>query len=315
MSCCTTWLASLVTKGRRRATITSYTNILKWHVRPDLGTRPLQSLTVRDFDTLYARLLADGRRRSDTGLSPTTVRYVAVIVAAALGDAFDKDLVIRNAAAKATVPAASEAPRLVVWTPEELRSFLDAVGDHRLATCFRLAGMTGLRRGELLALRWPAIDFTERRLTVSRQLVEVQGVVEEGPPKTKRSRRTVDLGGQTLDALRQLRDHHGQAFGLGHVRDGLVFCKPDGSHLRPGWVTAEFRRLVQGTDLPRISLHGLRHTHAAHLVASDTHVKAIAERLGHSSTSFSLDRYAHLLPTLGAEAATRIEALVDGSDR
>lgn len=80
-------------------------------------------------------------------------------------------------------------------------------------------------------------------------------------------------------------------------------------------MTAEFARLVKATDLPRISVHGLRHCHAAHLVASGTHVRTITERLGHSSASFSLDRYAHLLPTLGAEAATRIEALVDGSGR
>jgi integrase len=77
-------------------------------------------------------------------------------------------------------------------------------------------------------------------------------------------------------------------------------------------LSVEFRRAVDATDLPRISLHGLRHTHASHLVASGTHVQAIVERLGHSSASFSLDKYAHALPTLGAEAASRIEALVDG---
>src|SRR5205823_2760067 len=101
----------------------------------------------------------------------------------------------------------------------------------------------------------------------------------------------------------------------GREDDGLVFCEPDGSPLRPAWVTAEFTRIVKATGLPVISLHGLRHTYAAHLVASGAHVRAIVEHLGHSSASFSLDRYAHLLPSLGAEAATRIETLVDGEGR
>jgi integrase len=128
----------------------------------------------------------------------------------------------------------------------------------------------------------------------------------------------VDIAAGLVAALRahkvrQLEER--VALGLGRDDDGLVFCEPDGRPLRPRRVSVEFRRAVDATDLPRISLHGLRHTHASHLVASGTHVQAIVERLGHSSASFSLDKYAHALPTLGAEAAGRIEALVDGGEQ
>jgi integrase len=144
----------------------------------------------------------------------------------------------------------------------------------------------------------------------------VDGEARFGEPKTRRSRRSVDIGAGLVAALRAHRARQLEervALGLGRDDDGLVFCQPDGSPLRPRRVSVEFRRAVDATDLPRLSFHGLRHTHAAHLVASGAHVRAIVERLGHSSASFSLDKYAHLLPTLGAEAATRIETLVDGS--
>ncbi len=136
--------------------------------------------------------------------------------------------------------------------------------------------------------------------------------------ETKRARRSVDLGAGLVAALRahkvrQLEER--VMLGLGRQDDGLVFCSPGGQPLTPGSVTLKFDRLVRASGLPRISLHGLRHMHAAHLVASGTHVRAIVERLGHSSSSFSLDRYAHLLPSLGAEAATRIETLVEESEQ
>jgi integrase len=203
-----------------------------------------------------------------------------------------------------------------VWTPEQLRAFLEETADHRLGTCFRVAALTGLRRGELLALKWSDINSDEGRLTVRRSLVDVDGEARFGEPKTRRSRRSVDVGAGLVAALRAHRARQLEerlALGLGRGGDdGLVFCEPDGRPLRPRRVSVEFRRAVDATDLPRISLHGLRHTHASHLVASGTHVQAIVERLGHCSASFSLDKYAHALPTLGAEAATRIEALVDG---
>ncbi|RIK03784.1 MAG: hypothetical protein DCC49_13810, partial [Acidobacteria bacterium] len=190
----------------------SYRRNLELHVLPRLGARPIQQITVVHLNGLYAELLADGRRNGAGGLSPKTVRYVHTIVHKVLGDAFDASLVSQNVAARAKPPrprAGSGVGRggagggrggvreMKFWTPSELSVFLGLVREHRLGCAFHLAAMTGMRRGEVLGLRWRDVSLDLGRLSVRHTLVSVAYEIVESTPKTHQAR-VIDLDAGTV---------------------------------------------------------------------------------------------------------------------
>ena len=282
------WCDGLAASGRRPSTVASHPDNLRLHVQPTIGAGRLQALSATDLDRVYAQLLTRGRRDGRGGLSARTVRYVHTILRRALADAARKGLVARNVADLATPPSASagRAPEMATWTPAELRTFLDAVADHELGALVRLAAMAGLRRGELLGLRWGDVDLDAGRLSVRRQATSVGGVVALGEVKTDRGRRSVDLDAETVATLRahrQRQREHRLVMGAGWRDHGLVFAAADGSLLHPDKVSKSFNRLVRSAGVPRIRFHDLRHSHATHLIAAGVHPKIVSERLGHAS--------------------------------
>jgi len=316
------WLEGLATAGRRQSTIASYRRHLRLHVTPRLGGIRLQALTSLHLDRLYSELLADGRRDGAAGgLAPRTVRYVATVLGKALSDAQRKKLVAHNVAKDADPPSAksSKAREMAWWTPDQLHRFLEAVDGEDLLPLFRLAAMTGLRRGEVCGLRWSDLDLDAGQLQVRQQLLSIEHVltfVEH--PKTDHGRRTVDLDPETVTVLRRHRKaqlEHRLAVGPGFVDHGLVFAKLDGAPVHPEAVVKVFLRRVARTDLPRLRFHDLRHSHAAHLIAARQDILVISKRLGHASTSFTYDRYGHLMPKADSGAAVAVADLVDGSRR
>lgn len=306
------WMDSLETSGRSPATVSSYRHTLRLHVVPYLGDVQLQALEAVDLDRLYRRLLDSGRRNGAGGLSRRTVRYVHIIVSAALSEAVAKGLLSRNPAAAATPPAAAStrAPEMAWWRPEELQAFLSFVDGHELATLFRLAAVTDMRRGEVVGFRWIDVDLEAGRLTVRRQLTAVDYRVRWQSPKSDRGRRTIDLDPATVEVLGSLKGERRPAAGHESPTADLVFARPDGSTLHPDRVSAVFDGLVARSGLRRIRLHDLRHTHAAHLIAAGVDSLTISRRLGHASVSFTLDRYGHLMPDAGANAAVAVAALL-----
>jgi integrase len=200
------WLAGLQVAGKRATTISSYRERLKLHVLPRLGAARLQALTSLDLDRLYAGLLANGRRDGKGGLSAASVRYTHAIIGKALNDARRKKLIAYNPAQDATAPSAksARAPEMQSWTPAELRTFLDSVAEDDLHPLFRLAGMAGMRRGEVLGLHRDDLDLDAGRVRVRRQLVSVDHVptlVEHA--KSDHGHRTLDLDPETIAVLRR----------------------------------------------------------------------------------------------------------------
>lgn len=203
---------------------------------------------------------------------------------------------------------------MTVWTPEHLRAFLKFSAASPHGPLLRVAAMTGLRRSELCGLRWVDVDFDRARLTVRQAITTVRHQPSLGDVKSTRSRRVVDLDPVTLQVLRSERARQRASrleLGPEWTDSGLVFTMPDGSGWHPDVITRAFTRLVERSDLPRIRLHDLRHTHATHLLAAGTNVRVTSERLGHASVSFTLDVYGHVLPGQQADAAAAVSALVD----
>jgi integrase len=307
------WLAGIRSEVRG-GTWRGYRDNLERHVAPRIGTLPLQSLTPNRVRALYAELATSGRLRDGAGLAPKSVHNVHLTLRKALGDAVRDRLLPTNPADHAhRLPA--ERQEMHTWTGAQLGAFLARVRDDRLFALWRLAGTTGMRRGEVLGLRWRDVDLEGGRVAIVQQLSRGAKGVAFGPPKTAKARRSVALDGVTIAAIRAHRRRQKEerlAFGPGYVDVDLVFARADGVALDPDGVTGAFERLVRRAGLPRIRLHDLRHTHATLALSAGVHPKVVQERLGHSNITTTMDVYSHAIPAMQEDAASRVAALVDG---
>jgi integrase len=201
------------------------------------------------------------------------------------------------------------------WTAAELRAFLEHVQDERLAALWMLAASTGMRRGEMLGLRWVDVDLDRGRVAVRQTLVIAGRQVVISEPKTSRSRRSIALDPRSVAALRSWRAAQAAerlAWGAGWTDSGLVFTREDGTPIHPEWLSDAFEWRIKTAGLPRIRLHDLRHTHASLGLAAGVPIKVMSERLGHTSSSFTADAYQHVTPGLEEEAAATVARLVFG---
>ncbi len=302
-------------KGRvKPSTFDSYRRNLELHVLPHIGSQQLRQLNPTILDRLYADLVSNGHRKSSEGLSPKTVRYVHAILHKVLADAMDAGLVGINMAerAKPPRPRSTRPNEISFWEPHQLRAFLELVRDHRLEAAWHLAAMTGMRRGEVLGLRWKDIDFDNARISVRQALVSVGYQVITSSPKSHQAR-VIDLDQRTMNELQanqQRQSQERKEWGADYQERGLVFCREDGSPIHPHSLSQTFERLVSKSGLPRIRLHDLRHTHATIAIKAGVPVKVISERLGHETPAFTLKQYAHVIPGMQAEAAQSIARFV-----
>ena len=310
------WLP--IQKSRlRTSTYDSYRRNIDLHVVPALGRRPLAKLTPEDLDLFYATLLTEGRKKpggSSRGLARKTVRNIHGMLSKALADAARKGLIVRNVATLADAPSskASRSGEIKAWDATQLATFLDAVRSHRLHPAFHLAAHTGMRRGEVLGLRWKDLDLDTGRLSVRQALVEIAYEVEVSDVKTDTGRRTIDIDAGTVDVLKAWRIERAEESGRVPGGDDLVFAKPDGTWIHPQSFSQILDRKVAKLDVPTITLHDLRHTHATLLLRAGVPVKVVSERLGHANVAFTMSVYQHVLPGMQAEAASTFAALLSG---
>ena len=238
------------------------------HLEPIASIR-LQALRPAHLNALHAKLEADG-------LAPASIRLVHAVIHRALRDAMQWGLLPRSPAAVATPPT-TPGKRATAWTPTELRRFLEHVADDRLYPLWRLAATTGMRRGELAGLTWRAVDLEGGRLTVEQQLSKAGF----GPPKSRRSLRTIALDPGTVDALRKHRDMQElerQFAGEGYVDRDLVFADELGAPINPERLSSAFSRHRKAAGIPTGTLHTLRHTAATLALTSGVPVHIVAAR-------------------------------------
>jgi integrase len=309
------WLSLCVLRGLRQTSVESYRTAIALYVPTDLSERKMRSIRPQHLTGVYRDMLTDGRRDGRGGLSSRTVRYVHAILQRAFADAVRHGVLNSNPALAADAPSrvAARSPVFPTWTPAELRDFLlSARGDEHYAA-FHLAAATGLRRSELLGLRWCDIDLERNELRVLQTVVVTGNRVDIGLPKTHRSRRVVALDRRTVAVLREHRRvaaGRSEADGEVFSSQALVFSGRDGGPIHPALFTYYFQRRIRAAGVRKIRLHDLRHTHATHALQAGVHPKIVSERLGHSTVMTTLDTYSHALPSLQREAAELIAGLV-----
>jgi integrase len=248
-----TWLPC---KRRQvRATTTyRYAWFVERYIVPAIGAVPLRRLRIDHLERLYQHLTTTGGRHG-TGLAPKTVLEVHMIIRAALDLAVQRALLDHNVAQLRLPRAGTSTARS--WTATELATFLAAARAQRLYPALHLTAHTGMRRGEVVGLKWCDLDLGTRRLSIQRTLQCVGGQPVEFGVKTRTSRRCVDLDTATVAELRRWRRRLNRD-GLPHGIDDWMFCNPSGRFLNPQSLSQLFDRIIASTDLPRIRFHDLR---------------------------------------------------------
>jgi integrase len=297
------WLSDCVKDAIRVSTFERYKGIANLHISPALGRLRLKALTPAHVQGFY-------RWRLDSGLSPATVQKIHVVLHKALSQAVKWSLVPRNVTEAVSAPRPSPK-EMHPLSAEEVRRLLGAATGDRLEALWVLAVHTGMRQGELLALKWTDIDLEAGKVSVRRTLTRESGHYTLGEPKTKKSRRTIKLTGAATEALRShLNRQMADIDRLGDLYQdqGLIFTTDSGAPLNPSNVrNRNLRRLLRKAALPTIRFHDFRHTCATLLLSRNVHPKIVQEMLGHSTVAITLDTYSHVLPGMGDKAATAME--------
>ena len=274
---------------------------------------PLNDLSTLHLQQFYKKLLAEGRveriesQKQPKGLSAKTVRNIHQIISSALKLAVEQRLIARNPADGCALPKA-ERKEMQTLPVEQLTSFLREAKDSGVFALYYIDLTTGLRRGELLGLKWSDIDLEKGDLRVQRQIGRINGKIIEMPLKTKNAYRTLPLSADAIDVLKMQKCKVGNS--------EWVFPSPTGGPMSPDSVLhmlQMLQRVLKRAGLPRIRFHDLRHTFATLALQNGVDIKTVSGMLGHFSAGFTLDTYAHVTTSAKREAAKTMGSILSGT--
>ncbi|MFO8102065.1 MAG: site-specific integrase [Dehalococcoidia bacterium] len=306
------WLRDYVQTNTSPRTASRYSEIVHRHLITNLGHIPLSQLRPEHIQAYYAKALTNGRLDGKGGLSPQTVKHIHRVLSEALHHGVKWGILTRNVAS-AVDPPRPVKKEITIVDVDDIALLLDEASKLEKRSglpyyiLFYTALHTGMRRGELLALRWCDIDLNIATISVTRSLLCLRnGSLEYREPKTNKSRRTIAMTPSLATKLREHRiSQESFRIAIGKLlnQNDLIFSRPDGSPITPNTVSPAFSKIAKRAGLT-MRLHDLRHTHASMMLKAGIHPKIVSERLGHSTVSFTLDVYSHVVPGL-QEAAAR----------
>jgi len=305
------WHQNYVVPNLKAQTADSYAMEIRNHLVPRLGVIPIQKLIPQHLQDYYAWALREGKL-DGTGLSARTVRYHHSIVNRALKQAVKTGYLDRNVA-EAVDPPRDRRKVMATMAREDVPRFLKVTRDNFYYVVFYTALFTGMRLGELCALRWCDTDLKMGHISVVQSLYKRTGVIHIDEPKSRSSRRRIALSKSLVAVLNQHRlNQEAQGILLGRsLKDtDFVFNYPGNKPLDPSTVNHAFAKALKEAGIPHIRFHDLRHTHATFLLIAGVNPKVVSERLGHSSVAFTMDVYSHVVPGLQETAAESFDQLI-----
>ena len=301
------WYENYAKIKMRPSTYLTYHGYIENHIKPQLGKIPLNDLTTLHLQQFYKKLLAEGRverieaQKQPKGLSAKTVRNIHQIISSALKLAVEQRLIARNPADGCALPKA-ERKEMQTLPVEQLTSFLREAKDSGVFALYYIDLTTGLRRGELLGLKWSDIDLEKGDLRVQRQIGRIDGKIIEMPLKTKNAYRTLPLSADAISVLKMQKCKVGNS--------EWVFPSPTGGPMSPDSVLHMLHRVLKRAGLPKVRFHDLRHTFATMALQNGVDVKTVSSMLGHYSAGFTLDTYAHVTTDAQLKAAQAMGSIL-----
>ena len=288
----------------RATTYNNYETLIRLHIKPYIGETKLNKLTTLQIQKLYNRLLTEGRfdrpeaKDKPKGLSSKTIRNIHTVIHSACEKAIMERLLAVNPTKGCRLPK-KERTEMKVLPPEKLADFFREAGDTGVFELYYLDLSTGLRRGELLGLKWRDIDFEKRTLEVKRQIQRVNGAIQETAPKTHNAYRKILLPSETIEILKSYKEQQS-------IESEYVFPSPIGGIMEPDCARKMLKRVLQRAGLGEMRFHDLRHTFATLALQNGVDVKTLSGILDHYSAGFTLDTYAHVTTQMQEDAANKV---------
>jgi len=295
-----TWMENYAKLQVRPSSYKTYQGFIDNHIKPTLGDISLEKLTSMDLQRLYKHLLESGRvectesRSKPKGLSVKTVRNINQMISSALNCAVEQRLIPSNPTKGCVLPKL-ERKEMKILPPESLGTFFEEARRSGVFELYYIDLATGLRRGELLGLKWSDVDLEKGIIYVRRQILRQNGEVVEAPLKTKNSYRSIAIGADAIKVLKGMEQ-----------RDEYVFPSPYGGPMSPDSVLHMLQRVLKRAGLERIRFHDLRHTFSVLALQNGVDVKTLSAMLGHYSAGFTLDTYAHVTTSMQKQAANTV---------
>jgi integrase len=281
------------------------------HLKPTLGHIKISLLQSAHIQEYYVQKLSNGKIDGG-GLSATSVKHHHRLIFKVLKDAVKWQLLMRNVA-EAVTPPKTKKVEMQIWDNEKVKTFLEESKKSSYFPIYLTAIYTGMRRGEVLGLRWQDIDFQNNIIYVRQSLQEVKKVgLTFKEPKSGKSRSITITSNITKELKKVYKQQleNKLLFGADYNDFDLVFAQKNGKPLQPTEMARNYRKMVEKSGLPYIRFHDLRHTHATLMLQQGIHPKVVSERLGHSTIGITMDTYTHVLPNMQKEAAHQFEQLI-----
>ena len=284
----------------------TYRGYIDNHIKPNIGKVPLGKVSSLDLQKLYKKLLSGGRverieaKNQPKGLSAKTVRNINQVISSAMDFAIDQKLIAANPTDGCALPKL-EHREMKTLPAEQLASFLRETKESGVFELYYIELATGLRRGELLGLKWEDIDLEQGIIHVRRQIARIDGKIVEAPLKTKNSYRSVSIGQDAVEILKEQRRKTDSEY---------VFPSPTGGPISPDSVLKMLHRVLKRAGLPEIRFHDMRHTFATVALQNGVDIKTVSGMLGHYSAGFTLDTYAHVTTAAQCQAANTMSSIL-----
>jgi integrase len=290
-------------------TFERYGEIIRTYLSPALGAVQLTKLQPMAISSAYATLLSNGRRKGSGGLSPRSVGHCHRILSQSLRQAVRWRMLPRNPCDDVDPPRV-ERTTLHVWDVATMADALERARPFRIFMPMMLAGMLGLRRGEIAALRWNHIDLEKAQASILESFEQTRQGVRLKAPKSGRGRK-VALPSRVVAELQAWRTKQAEELlklGVRLDESTFICAGEDGQPNQPQSLTHAWHRFLAKSGLPRVRFHDLRHSHATHILGAGVHPKIASERLGHATVGLTLDTYSHVIPGMQEDAVSRVDA-------